>query len=105
MTLAETLISVWKQVLLEGKKEVRLGPQSYPVKQTRSRKLAAVDFEYAGVPLTGLEQNPQKSSRWAQLARKGKKIMQFSCQGRYVGNVCEGRLTRYAAWHDLRLTG
>ena len=31
--------------------------------------------------------------------------MQFSCQGRYVGNVCEGRLTRYGAWRDLGLGG
>jgi hypothetical protein len=29
--------------------------------------------------------------------------MQFSCQNRYVANVCEGDLTRYPAWHALGL--
>jgi hypothetical protein len=29
--------------------------------------------------------------------------MQFRCKGRYVGNVCEGKLLRYPAWTSLAL--
>lgn len=103
MTLAETLITVWQQVLAEGKSVVTLEAKSYKVGATRARRLRAVDFDYADYRLTGIEQNPQTKSRWAALARQGKRIMQFSCEGRYLGVVVEGRLTRYPAWRDLRL--
>jgi len=80
---------------LEGK--------SYPVEKTRAKKLRAVEFSYGPHRLSGIEQNPRTASRWAELARKGKLVMQFSCQGRYIGNVCQGELLRYPAWHGLRL--
>jgi hypothetical protein len=105
MTLPEALISVWQQVLTEGKPVVRLGEKSYSVGKTRSRKLRTVEFLFGPHEIVGLEQNPQTQSRWAALARQGKRIMQFSCQGRYIGNVVEGRLNRYGAWKDLRLPG
>ncbi|MDD1711175.1 MAG: hypothetical protein LUQ37_09745 [Methanoregulaceae archaeon] len=60
-------------------------------------------FDYADYQLDGIEQNPATTSQWAALARKGKRVMQFSCQNRYVANVCEGHLTRYPAWNALRL--
>jgi len=51
----------------------------------------------------GIEQNPKTASRWAELARQGNRIMQFRCSGRYVANVCEGKLLRYPAWKALEL--
>lgn len=104
MTLAETLIAVWQQVLAEGKPAVNLEGKSYKVGATRAKKLRAVDFSYGDHGFAGIEQNPQTKSRWAALARQGKRIMQFSCEGRYIGVVVEGRLTRYPAWRDLRLS-
>jgi hypothetical protein len=53
--------------------------------------------------LDGIEQNPETSSRWAALAREGKRVMQFSHEHRYFANVCEGELTRYPAWSAQRL--
>lgn len=103
MTLAETLIAVWQQVLAEEKKDVRLEGQTCRVGKTRGRRLRTLDFGYGDFRLTGIEQNPETSSRWAQMARKGKRVMQFSCQGRYIGNVVEGRLTRYGSWHHMGL--
>jgi hypothetical protein len=29
--------------------------------------------------------------------------MQFRCKGRYIANVCEGKLFRYPAWTALAL--
>ena len=103
MTLAAALVSVWQQVLAEGKKEVELEGETYRIGRTRSRKLRTVDFAFAENQMTGIEQNPETGSRWAVLARQGKRIMQYSCGGRYFANVCDARLTRYPAWKDLDL--
>ena len=43
----------------------------------------------------GLEQDSDTKSRWAQLARSGKKMMQFLSEGRYVANVVDGKVTLY----------
>lgn len=103
MTLGEDLIEVWRQTLVEGRPRVELAGKSYPVTATRGKKLRAVRFEYASFHIDGIEQNPATGSRWAHLAREGKRIMQFTLGRRYIGNVSEGELTRYPAWHALEL--
>ena len=102
-TLAETLISIWQQVLAEKKRSVEIQRETYSVGITRSTRLRTVEFPLEGHRFAGIEQNPATTSRWAALARAGSRIMQFSCDGRYVGNVCEGKLTRYPAWRTLKL--
>jgi hypothetical protein len=94
--LDEALLSVWRQVLVERKKRVVVGDDSYPVQSTAKRKLAQVDFDFAGQRIRGLEQNPATPSRWAALARNGAKIMQFLIAGRYIAAVRDGKLTHFA---------
>jgi len=103
MTLGETLIEVWRQALAEGRPRVELERKPYPVAATRAKKLCTVRFDYAPYHIDGIEQNPETGSRWALLAREGKRIMPFSLGRRYIGNVCEGDLVRYPAWHSLGL--
>lgn len=103
MTLGDALISVWKQSIAEGKSAVELEGETYPVTHTRAKKLRTVEFQFGDHRLDGIEQNPQTGSHWAQLARQGKRIMQFSVNRRYVANVCEGKLLRYPAWKSLNL--
>jgi hypothetical protein len=103
MTLGDTLISVWRQALEEAREVVELEGERFPVKVTRAKKLRTVEFRFGAQRLDGIEQNPQTGSRWAELARQGKRIMQFSVNRRYVGNVCEGKLLRYPAWRSLDL--
>lgn len=103
MALAETLIAFWQQVLAEERKVVELEGQRYRVGRTRGRKLRTVEFVFDDREITGIEQNPRTKSRWARLAQQGKRILQFTCDGRYFANVADGRLTRYPAWRDLRL--
>ena len=103
MTLGETLISVWQQALADGQEEVCLGQESYPVKVFRAKKLRSVEFSCGDLRIIGIEQNPATSSRWAASAREGNRIMQFRCKGRYIANVCEGKLLRYPAWRALAL--
>ena len=98
MKLSEALISVWRQALVEDAKAVQLEGNKYPIKRTARNGLRQVDFEFDGLELRGLEQNPQTKSRWAQLAREGKKVMQFLIGGRYVASVVDGKATIYGTF-------
>jgi hypothetical protein len=50
---------------------------------------------FEGTEIRGLEQNPQTKSRWARMARSGKKVIQFLSHDRYVANVVDGKVTFY----------
>ena len=95
-TFDDTLIEVWRQTLAEGLKTVTLDSGSYPVRTTPSKRLRQVDFEHDGESLRGLEQNLKTKSRWAMLARKGAKVMQFLKNGKYIAVVVDGKVTRYS---------
>jgi len=103
-SLEETLISVWRQVMVEDSKIATLGSQKFPVRRTSRSRLREVDFPFEGHELRGLEQNPETGSRWAQLARQGKKVMQFLHQRRYIAVVVDGRVQFYghAALDELK---
>src|SRR6266480_6716539 len=96
----QTLIEVWRQALVEDARVVELGTNRYAVRRTPKRGLRQVDFEFDGNEIRGLEQNPDTKSRWAQMARSDKKVMQFLSEGRYVANVVDGKVTLYGrrAW-------
>jgi len=94
-SLEETLISVWQQALIENARNVKLENRGFPVRRTSRSKLREVDFQFEGHELRGLEQNPETASRWAQLARQGKKIMQFLEEYRYIAVVVDGKVRLY----------
>ena len=95
LSFEETLIEVWRQALMENAKVVKEGGESYPVRLTPKRGLLEVDFMFDEHEIRGLEQNPETKSGWAQMARSGKKVMQFLSEGRYVANLVDGKVTRY----------
>jgi hypothetical protein len=95
LSYEQVLIEVWRQTLFENAKTVELGSERYPVRRTPKRGLREVDFIFNGNEIRGLEQNPQTKSRWAQMARSGKKVMQFLSEERYVANVVDGKVTFY----------
>ena len=76
-------------------RQVELGKERYTVRLTPSRHLRQVDFVFDGNQIRGLEQNPDTKSRWAQMARSGKQVMQFLSEGCYVANVVDGKVTLY----------
>ena len=94
-SLEETLISVWRQALVEESRTVTLESESYPVRRTSRSRLREVDFEFEGQRFRGLEQNPKTRSRWAQLTREGKKVMQFLIDRKYIANVVDGKVQFY----------
>ncbi len=99
MSLEEALISVWEQVFAENAKTVILDDVRYPIRRTSRSKLREVDFKFGETALRGVEQNPNTNSRWAKLAREGKKVMQFLEDGRYVAGVVDGKVTVYHSLH------
>ncbi len=91
----QSLIEIWRQALVENAKVVQLGEERYAVRRTPKRGLRQVDFVFDGSEIRALEQNPETKSRWAQMARSGKKVMQFLSESRYVANVVDGKVNFY----------
>jgi hypothetical protein len=89
------LLAVWKQSLVDKKKIVEIDDETYSVRQTAKSKLKQIDFRFEGRELRGLEQNPNTKSRWAKLARDGRKVMQFLEAGRYTAVVVDGKIQIY----------
>ena len=90
-----SLISVWRQALVENADAVKLGAKSYPVSTSKAKRLRQVAFVFDGKTIMGIEQNPKTKSPWAAVARAGKKVMQFIQDGSYVAVVADGKLTLY----------
>jgi hypothetical protein len=95
LSLEDALLTGYQQSFVENRKTVVLEEKSFPVRVTAKRKLKQVDFQHEGRELRGLEQNPETKSRWAAMARIGKKVMQFLEGGRYVAVVADGEVHFY----------
>ena len=93
----EVVLEVVRQALREHAKSVHLDDREFPIRKTPSKDLRQVDFDFEGVTYRALEQNPNTKSRWAQLARKGAKVMQILQSGQYVAAVADGKVTHYSA--------
>jgi hypothetical protein len=91
----ETLISVWRQALVDEADVVKLGSERYLITRSKAEMLRQVIFTVDGNSIIGIEQNPKTPSRWAALARSGKKVMQFIQDGKYVAVVADGKVTLY----------
>jgi hypothetical protein len=95
ISLKHAFLAVWRQSLVENKKTISLAGDTFPVRSTAKRKLKQIDFQFQGSDLRGLEQNPDTKSRWAAIAREGKKVMQFLEAGKYVAVVADGKVHLY----------
>jgi hypothetical protein len=95
LSFEDMLIEVWRQTLVENAKTLALGDERFAVRRTAKNDLRQVDFTFDGEDIRGLEQNPDTKSRWAEMARSGKKVLQFLSNGRYIANVTDGKVTLY----------
>jgi hypothetical protein len=89
------LITVSEQTLVDNKKTVDLDGRTYPIRQTAKSKRKQIDFRFEDHELRGSEQNPNTRSRWARLAREGKKAMQFLEKGKYIAVIVDGKVHLY----------
>jgi hypothetical protein len=82
--------------MIENADAVTLGTESYPVTKSKAKRLRQVVFDFDGESFIAIEQNPKTKSRWAAMARSGKKVMQFLQDHRYVAVVADGKVTLYS---------
>jgi len=91
----KTLIAVWQQALVDEADVVKLGSERYLVTRSKAKMLRQVIFTDDGNSIVGIAQNPKTKSRWAAMARAGKKVMQFIQDGSYVAVVADGKVIMY----------
>jgi hypothetical protein len=94
--LEETLLSVWRQVLVENLKVITVADDTFNVRSTAEQELKQVDFRFQGRDWRGLQQNPYTKSRWAAKARSGARVMQFLEAGKYIAVVVDGKAHLYS---------
>jgi hypothetical protein len=87
--------AIWKQALVQNESVVTIGGERYPVTTSKAKRLRQVVFDFDGESFIAIEQNPKTKSRWAAMARSGKKVMQFIQGGSYVAVVADGRAMLY----------
>jgi hypothetical protein len=102
MIEAETLKSVATQLMTST--FVRVDGKSIPVRPTSRQHLRTAAFTVGGHEYQAIEQNPEKPSRWGQLARSGHQVVQFKDaeNNRFVAVVVDGEVTSYGASQKRR---
>jgi len=83
---------------------VIIGGKSVPVRRTSSQRLKTAAFSVAGHSFQAIEQNPEKPSRWGQLARSGHQVVQFkdSERNKFVAVVGDDKVTFYGGSKERR---
>jgi hypothetical protein len=94
--------SIAEQMMASDKIDV--DGESVPVSRTSKNRFRTLAFTMDGREYQAIEQNPEKPSRWGQLAREGHQVVQFKDSGtnRFVAVVVDGVVTIYGAGHMPR---
>jgi hypothetical protein len=76
---------------------VEVGGKRLCVRRTSARRLRCVGFEMNDRHYEAIEQNPDKPSRWGQLARDGHQVVQFKDAetNRFVAVAVDGKVQVY----------
>ena len=87
-SVAEQMMS-GPQVMVEGK--------AWKVRRTGARRFRTVRFVMGGKEYQAIEQNPEKPSRWGQMAREGHRVVQFRDleTQKYVAVVVDEKVQEY----------
>jgi hypothetical protein len=97
MIETETLKSIAAQ-LMTGT-SVSVDGRSVPVLPTSRQHLRTAAFTVGGHEYQAIEQNPEKPSRWGQLARTGHQVVQFKDaeSNKFVAVMVDGEARFYGA--------
>ena len=89
------LSSIARQMMTAD--EVEVEGKRLPVRRTSKQGLRTVTFTMGGRQYAGIEQNPDKPSRWGQLARSGHQVVQFKDvqANRFVAVAVDGEVRGY----------
>jgi hypothetical protein len=96
------LASIAQQMM--GGNTVDVNGKHVPVSRTSRHQLRTLAFTMYGREYQAIEQNAEKPSRWGQLAREGRQVVQFKDVGtnRFVAVAVDGEVTVYGAEHGAR---
>lgn len=102
MLEAELLMSIAAQLTMST--SVDVNGKAVPVRRTSSQRLKTVAFSVEGRRYEAIEQNPEKPSRWGQLARSGHQVVQFKDaeRNKFVAVVVDGEVKFYGGSRDRR---
>ena len=97
MVDAELLRSIASQLMT--KTSVRVEGQSVSVRGTSRQHLKTAAFGVGEHEYQAIEQNPEKPSRWGQLARSGHQVVQFKDleTNKFLAVAVDGEVTFYGA--------
>ena len=93
----DLMSSITEQMMTSPK--VQVGGKLIPVRRTSAQRLRRLTFAMNGREYEAIEQNPEKPSRWGQLAREGHQVVQFkdNATGKFVAVAVDGKLKLYGA--------
>jgi hypothetical protein len=77
--------------------EVEVEGKRFTVRRTSKRGLRTVTATIEGRQFAAIEQNPEKPSRWGELARSGHQVVQFKDvqTNRFVAVAVDGEAKEY----------
>ncbi len=83
--------------MMSGSEWVAAGCRRLRVGRIGGLRLRSVKFDMNGAEYLAIEQNPEKPSEWAKLAREGRQVVQFKdvAANRFVGVAVDGKVTLY----------
>ncbi len=89
------LSSVARQLLSAD--EVEVEGNRLPIRRTSKQGLRTVTFTMGERQYAAIEQNPGKPSRWGQLARSGRQVVQFKDveTNKFVAVAVDSEVTQY----------
>ena len=98
---AALLSSIAKQMMAGTR--VKVGDRSLLVRRTSAQHLRTLAFNVNGHEYQAIEQNPEKPSRWGQLARSGHQVVQFkdSETNQFVAVAVDGEVKLYGHGDQL----
>ena len=85
-SLREAALSI-HDAIFGGQEAVEIDGETYSVERTSKSNLLSVRID----PLFFVEQNPTKSSKWAEMAREGHQIMWVMRGRSYLARVMDGK--------------
>ena len=94
--LNKDFLSSVAQQLMSGN-FVEVSGKRIPVRRTSAHRFRTAPFEIEGRQYQAIEQNPEKPSRWGQLARDGHPVVQFKdvVRNKFVAVAVDGKVTAY----------
>ena len=90
------LLAAVAQQMMSGS-SVEISGKTIPVRRTSTHRFRTAAFTMNGRPLQAIEQNPEKPSRWGQLARDGHHVVQFKDveTNKFIAVAVDGKVRVY----------